>query len=487
MTSMTTTRPTTLRPLGTVPGSRDDVLNVVLDTLTWRVPQTGGRAALQGAVGAAEAWRIASGSTDLDIWADSRGYATLCGLMQAMSGAVVQHADDSDRLQHTSWVVETTDGPAVIDVTVGDLAVGPVTLVPATDVETRVEPLPDGRTAPRLAGAAGVADLLLRPLLRGRIPAAERIAEARARWQQADVQASADLIDRVSSQLSPAIGTDLIAILDGTEPTDATVTTVRRAYMRATIRRLGSAWRQRRVIVPAGRRAGIAGVRAKGVLVVLVGTDGSGKSTVGAQVADRLDRLGIDSTPAYLGMARGNLPGVGLARRVLGVPSPEELAARQHHEPTAVTEAGTKLDHAPLRRAAAWFYAAEYVFRYFRDIRPHLRVKGRPAVVIADRYVYDLEDSPWPGSRAAKVARRLMPTPDVLLVPDAPDAVIHARKPERPASEQAAQQARYRQLAASGIARHASILVDTSGDVAPPTDPLTPVMAAIVEAMHREP
>jgi hypothetical protein len=266
------------------------------------------------------------------------------------------------------------------------------------------------------------------------------------------------------------------------------------------MRGLGAAWRQRRVIVPAGRRAGIAGVRARGVLVVLVGTDGSGKSTLAATVAERLASMGIESTPAYMGMARGNLPGVGLARRVLGIPSPAEQAERAiaaadagapsdttPSSPTDDAHSSVPTDHALLRRVAAWFYAVEYLVRYFRDIRPFRRMNGAPAVVIADRYVYDLQDSPWPGSRAATVARWLMPRPDVLLVPDAPDALIHARKPERAAHEQAAQQAGFRALAAQQPARSASLLVDTSGATVAPADPVTPVIASIVEAMHREP
>ena len=155
-------------------------------------------------------------------------------------------------------------------------------------------------------------------------------------------------------------------------------------------------------------------------------------------------------------------------------------------ETSTVEQERTDLSYPTLRKTAAWFYALEYLVRYLRDIRPNRRLGGRPGVVIADRYVYDLMDSPWPGSRAAQVARRLMPRPDVLLVPDAPDDVIHARKPERPAQEQAAQQAGFRALAAEQPARCANLLVDTSGSVGSDVDPIAPVVGAIVGAMHEK-
>jgi thymidylate kinase len=146
------------------------------------------------------------------------------------------------------------------------------------------------------------------------------------------------------------------------------------------------------------------------------------------------------------------------------------------------TSTDPKKDHAMVRRAAAWYYAAEYFYRYWRDIRPGMRNGG---VVIADRYVYDLRESPWPGSRASRVAEALMPKPDVLVLPDAPDRLIHARKPERPAHEQAEQQARFRTLVASKVATTASITVDTSGLGGADLDPVAPVVSAVMTAVHR--
>ena len=110
---------------------------------------------------------------------------------------------------------------------------------------------------------------------------------------------------------------------------------------------------------------------------------------------------------------------------------------------------------------------------------------GRPLarrhVVIVDRWIYDLRESPWPGSRAARVAEFLLPAPDVVVLPDAPIALIHDRKPERPLAEQYVQQERFRRLLAEHPARHAEVVVDTSGRL---PDPLAALVATVVQAAH---
>ena len=233
--------------------------------------------------------------------------------------------------------------------------------------------------------------------------------------------------------------------------------------------------------------------------MVLVGTDGSGKSTVADELTARLQRSGFSVTSAYFGMARGNLPGVGLARKLLGVaPSGDGHEIPPPLEPSVpvVTHAGSltspdddgssdrvethdDLSHPGIRRAAAWYYAVEYVWRYASQVSPSVR---RRRIVVCDRYVYDLRESPWPGSFASRVVEALVPAPDVLVLPDAPDELIHARKPERSLSDQAAQQSRFRDLLASRPARVAELRVDTSGD---DDDGVAEVVAAVVTAAHR--
>jgi thymidylate kinase len=266
----------------------------------------------------------------------------------------------------------------------------------------------------------------------------------------------------------------------------------RRARLRLAVRSLApdniaATWAQRRTVVPAGRAAGPFDLRIRGVVVAVVGTDGAGKSTVAHGLHQRLRRYGLATDSAYFGMARGNLPGVALARRLLGVtggtPRDGDPAAPDRDRPGGDLAGGPPppTDRPALRRAAAWFYAAEYVWRYARLVAPG---KSARRVVIVDRWVTDLRDAPWPGSLAARVAQLLVPDPDLLVLPDAPIEAIHARKPERPLAEQAAQQERCRRLLAERLARYAEVVVDTSGAT---DDPLRDLVARVVEAAHAVP
>ncbi|GAB1640536.1 thymidylate kinase [Krasilnikovia sp. MM14-A1259] len=448
----------------------------ILAAVTAAVDRCARRWAWQGRPGAAEQWLGEDGPKDLDLWYEpaSPGTETPAqAIAAALPCAVVAEAHDPRRLRHISLAVETAAGPAVVDLTYGDLRVGPVVL--ATADEIGVDP-----ATHRLTGAAAVADLLIRPVLRGRLPDQARLAEARAAWADAAAPTRAVLRDRLTVQLGARVAAELVAAAGGAAPDPGLPgrARVRLAALSLAPGNAPATWRQRRTVLPAGRSAGPIGLRTRGVVVALVGTDGSGKSTVADGLRERLHRYGFATASAYFGMARGNLPGVGLARRLLGVPTVAAGPA-----PSPPVRGSPAADSPPgnprLRQAAAWFYAAEYVWRYLSTVAVP---KARHRVVIVDRWVYDLRESPWPGSPAARVAELLVPSPDVLVLPDAPDELIHRRKPERAAAEQAAQQERFRRLLAERPARHAEVVVDTSGATA---DNLAPLVAAVVTAAHR--
>ncbi|HRY08862.1 MAG: thymidylate kinase [Actinobacteria bacterium] len=435
------------------------------------------RWAWQGASQAVEQWAAANDAKDLDIWcADEDAAAVRLAVAQVLPAACIEHADDPRRLRHTGWAVESDGGLAVVDVTFGDLRVGPVLLLGQQDIEVE---------AHRFVGAAAAADLFVRPLLRGRIVDDNRLGEAREAWRLAGVEQRAAATRTWSSSLA-AISEEICTVLDGGDPSADLVRRARAILLRQTLapRNLGATWRQRRSIVPVGRRKGPLGHRTTGVVVATVGTDGSGKSTVADDASARLEALGMPTRTAYFGMARGNLPGVGLARKVLGIAAPggEDHSGDVAPDDAAEEDPADKpLDHRSLRRLAAWFYAVEYGWRYLSTVAGP---KRRGEVVICDRYVYDLRDSPWPGSRASVFAEWLVPAPDVMVLPDAPVEMIHARKPERPFAEQRAQQEKFRALLAEHPGRSANLIVDTSGATA---DAVGPLVRAIISAAHLDP
>lgn len=457
-------------PLG-IPGRRR-----VLDVVTAALNATGMPWAWQGEAGAPDRWAADTGPQDLDIWyADSQTVAgPVATVSRTLECARIAEAADPRRLRHVSLAVRAATGLAVVDVTHGDLVVGPVLLMPAGQMT--VEP---GTHC--LTGAAAVADLLVRPVLRGRLPAGTRLDAARAAWASADPDHRAGLARRLTAQLGAAVAGELIGVAGGAAP-DSGLS--RRARRRLVLRSLApgvvaATWAQRRTVLPAGAAAGPLGLRTRGVVVALVGTDGAGKSTVAEDLSDRLRGYGMSTSTAYFGMARGNVPGVALARRLFGVGStaPSSATAGAAVPPSAAQQA-RPADHAGLRQAAAWFYAGEYLWRYLRTVAPAL---ARREVVIADRWVYDLRESPWPGSPASRAAEFLVPAPDLLVLPDAPPELIHVRKPERALAEQAAQQHRFRDLLAEQPARVAELVVDTSGE---DPDPLAQLVVAVVQAAH---
>lgn len=471
-------KPTVLPHDSTV--QRRAIVSMVTEVLT----ATGLPWAWQGMPHARDAWTEQTGPADLDLWCGTTtgGMADVVSeLSSRLPAAPVALSDDPRRLQHCSLAVETVAGLAVVDVTFGDLKVGPVTLVPRNLVRLR-----DSPTGPRLAGVAAAADLLVRPLLRGRIPESDRVDAARTAWQGSDVLDRAPVVDGWRGQLG-ALADEIVSVLDGAVPDPSLPVRLRRRLLVLTISpaNLPASLRQWRTIVPALRSAGPLGLRTRGAVVALVGTDGAGKSTVATELQERLQEAGFDTAEAYFGMARGNLPGVDLARRVLGIAAPTDLSGDdasdggdREDEPVATDP---RSDRPLLRRVAAWYYAAEYGWRYLSTVAPH---RWRREIVICDRYVYDLRESPWPGSRASRMVERLVPRPNILALPDAPAAVIHARKPERPEYEQAEQQAKFRALLAEHPARFGEVVVDTSGET---EDSVAPLVLATISAASLSP
>jgi thymidylate kinase len=202
-------------------------------------------------------------------------------------------------------------------------------------------------------------------------------------------------------------------------------THLRKRLLRSALRaRAGNTWRYLTV------RYGLRRDKRRGGLVVLVGPDGSGKSTVTRTLIQRaraIPSLKIDTT--YLGpWGQMQLPLVPALRK-LGI------------TPTVEPPALYLADESPLPRRS-WmgsivkgylFYAALYielVYRYMRQVFFSVR-KGH--WVLADRYITDLrylyKERPI---RNYGVIRRLLcrlyPKPDLLIVLDNRADVIVSRK-----------------------------------------------------------
>ena len=99
-----------------------------------------------------------------------------------------------------------------------------------------------------------------------------------------------------------------------------------------------------------------------------------------------------------------------------------------------------------LAKLGLWW--ADYTLGYLIDVFPKL---VRSTLVLFDRYYYDIAIDPrryrYGGPRwLAKSIERLIPSPDILILLDAPPEVMQARKQEVPFGETARQRQLYLQF-----------------------------------------
>jgi len=448
---------------------------VQLEELLGRL--AGSDVALMGPADAARNWCSADDFHDLDLWA-TRSTAHIVDRVLAGMGAVrLDQEAPEPRLQHRQWWLPGADRGAIVDVTVGDLRVGPMQLCPEQSITTSVTASgSDGSLPrPRFTGHAAIADLVVRPLLRGRVPEAGRLDEARRKWEELTVPEQRRIADSLATDLGSRLVADVVSVLDGAAPSDELPRRARRRLMASSLQpaALRSTWAARHEIIGAGH--GPFGLPARGALVAFVGTDGSGKTTLTERLELELDRLGYEVEREYLGMARSNLPGLATLRRLVRGPDESALAPRTNSTMTTASTASLA------RTLGAWCYAFDYAFRSAVRLRPAVR---RGSVVLCDRWVTDLRRGPAPGSRASIAAERAAGKPQVIVLASAPADVIVARKPERTVEEAAAEQAALAKVIAEYDATpgSAGLVADTSGTG---PDPLGEIVAAVVAATHR--
>ena len=150
---------------------------------------------------------------------------------------------------------------------------------------------------------------------------------------------------------------------------------------------------------------------ARGHFVVVVGPDGVGKTTFAHAIADRLG-----SRCKYFHF----------------LPRPLWRLSDRPGKPGELVEKYS----GEARRLLGWVRLARNVikswFAYWITIRPTLR---SGVTVVGDRYLYGYIAQPTPlkffgPGWLARLALRLIPKPDLVVVLDAPADVIHGRKPE---------------------------------------------------------
>jgi thymidylate kinase len=178
-------------------------------------------------------------------------------------------------------------------------------------------------------------------------------------------------------------------------------------------------------------------LRPRGLFVVFVGPDGSGKSST------------VDLMSELLGSQQGVLP---VHRVYLGSGTPGLPTRRLARKLRGLSDGGGKAreirDVSPRRLRGALHVTADEVLRYWVHVRPRLSPHG---IVLADRYAYDVFRVNNPVVRTRwfrRVMTALIPTPDLTFFLDGDPQVITPRKKELTVEETIRQQGAYRELAA---------------------------------------
>jgi len=192
-------------------------------------------------------------------------------------------------------------------------------------------------------------------------------------------------------------------------------------------------------------------VQPEGLMVVFLGTDGAGKSTVTARIEQ-------DLAPAFSSTKRYHRPVASPLRwmkryrarsRSGGRTSTGVSVGGMNAQPTQPHPPGKPPHKLPASLLKLGLWWADFaVFGYLLSIYPQLI---RSTLVVLDRYYHDLLVHPegyrYGGSlELARIVGRFVPSPHLVILLDAPPEVIQARKQELTFEETAQQREAYLEL-----------------------------------------
>ena len=270
-------------------------------------------------------------------------------------------------------------------------------------------------------------------LLHAVIDNGEVRASYRARLAELGVSDPVELLAAAEFAVGRRLAEQLVGCLEAGEPERALP--LRGRLVRACARRRPETlvrWLRARAGAVADRVRGW--VRPSGHIVILVGPDGSGKTTSAELLCRRFAETRIPVSAVYLGAQAPLLPTRRLSQQIR-----KRLSTPPKVKPVKDVTRRQRLRGLVHIMADKWL-------RYLVYVRPRL---ARGEVVVLDRYFYDLRTFPHPLIKRPWVealVMRLIPEPALAFCLTADPALITARKNELTVAETERQIACYRGL-----------------------------------------
>ncbi len=411
--------------------------------------ESGIRWVIRGLPGELFRWCRAKTRKDLDIWIPANDTEKAVAVVIAHGGIPV--CSRKGYLGHTwlrSIIFMFIEGNgtalAMFDLNFGQPATG---LVNLSDEAYYIKSINRTIGWPYLSGGSALTDIFVRRIVRGKKFPAPWVLSLRAIWQKMSFDEKGAWIVRTREKFNTSTVRQLQSILDSNieQPfcgwkyfyySMLFVYFYKRPASLAgaicDILFFGSP--------PRHRDLNPAGAKPSALTVAVIGTDGTGKSTLTSILTRNLKGFTLSCERLYFGRVRG---GILFGSAMQGIfsfffknkePSKHMIdipRGMSHFEKTA-------------RWIGSFYYVFDYLARFLFSVIPRLFKKY---TIIYDRYVYDIYIMPGSCTFAAWLIEKLAPRPHILCYLDVNIDTIMSRRDERTKEEALRQQIILRDVA----------------------------------------
>jgi len=177
---------------------------------------------------------------------------------------------------------------------------------------------------------------------------------------------------------------------------------------------------------PRRREINFAGAYPIGTTVAIIGTDGTGKTTLANGTFRQLQKFGLESEMLYFGRVKGGVSGIEKFKKLFGQIFIKNISKTNNSIPSIPRP--MSLAEKFVRWIASVFYCIDYFVRFIILLLPPLMKRK---VIILDRYVYDLYIMPASSHFAAWVIEKVLPRPNLVCFLDTEIERIMERRTER--------------------------------------------------------